>query len=144
VGRNFACAHDTTTVRCAAPDPASAVFGVTGDGGTAARATWAPTSPFGGGATITALSAGDVHVCALLSNREVWCWGARLAFDPAGLDEAVAVPELAVTNADALDCGLDSTCILRGDRVLCAGRYAQALGLGFRGRPMGFTEVLLP
>lgn len=55
-------------------------------------------------ANVTAISAGEEHTCALLTDGTVWCWGWELSWTP------VAVST--ISNATAIDAGTSNTCAL--------------------------------
>jgi alpha-tubulin suppressor-like RCC1 family protein len=93
-----------------------------------------------GGATVTQLTAGTEHACALLQAGDVWCWGADDQAQILGPGDASACPLGAcrpapariggLPNAVQVSAGGDQTCALDADGgVWCWGSNAGA-GLG--------------
>jgi alpha-tubulin suppressor-like RCC1 family protein len=89
------------------------------------------------------LAVGYEHVCALRSDKSVWCWGANntlqlghaTAGDPICLSIACNPTPTKVANlsADAIAAGLGHTCARVGSGVQCWGRNQE----GQLGHPLG-------
>ena len=98
------------------------------------------------------LSAGSSHVCALLEDKSVKCWGdnqyGRLGLgynDNIGDNEKPFEAEVVSLGQGAIDisAGTDHTCALLEDKnIKCWGRnYFGQLGLGFGRRDIGDDEL---
>ena len=74
----------------------------------------------------TAISAGTYHTCALLSSREVECWGENdggSLGDGTEIERASPVPVSGITDATVVAAGGDHTCsVLSRGEVNCWGR----------------------
>ncbi|WP_437278124.1 hypothetical protein WME90_44025 [Sorangium sp. So ce375] len=119
---------------------------------------------FGTGRTVQAIAAGDNHVCAVLDNGQVKCWGANEAGelgygDPGSVRRGDGPNEMG-SNLPAVSLGTgltakaitatgNRTCVLlTDDRIKCWGNnYLGALGLGDstpRGNAAGTMGDALP
>lgn len=149
-GGEFSCASSTEgDVHCFG----AGTGGQLGDGAGADRALSAAVDPALTG-SVTALSAGGAHACAV-SSLGTLCWGTRAAFGLAGAAvalEPVNVPALA--GATAISAGRTHTCAIVGSEVRCVGAVAAAGGgaktaAGLGGTPLdvaagdGFTCALV-
>ena len=127
-GTDFTCALlDNGNVKCWGANDA----GQLGQGDTATRGDGAnemggnlAAVPLGGGRTATALGAGSNHVCALLDNAAVKCWG-DAAFGQLGLgdtaDRGDAAGEMGGNlPAVSLGTGRTATSITVGNSHSCA------------------------
>ncbi|CAB5019149.1 MAG: chromosome condensation regulator RCC1 [Actinobacteria bacterium] len=79
------------------------------------------------GATATSISSGLYHSCALLSDRQVTCWGlndsGQLGNDSADLKSLTPVPVSGISTATAISTGTEHSCALLSDgQVKCWGR----------------------
>lgn len=128
------------TVRCWGYRGISLLFGgssrsgLMGDGGTGLTPALSPVQVTGI-ANAKALATGSLHVCALLQDDSVTCWGgaarARGQADPNNI--ALSPVQLNVTGAvNALALGDDHTCLsLASGSVQCLGSgFAGILGTG--------------
>jgi alpha-tubulin suppressor-like RCC1 family protein len=98
------------------------------------------------GGPVSMITAGGLHVCALLVSGEVRCWGNNGAYQLAtGDEEAIGDNEVPGSRsplqlgseATSLSAALFATCaVVKGDFVRCWG----LLG-GFSGAPMGYGGV---
>jgi len=100
-----------------------------------------PAVDLGTGLRATHVCLGDAHVCALLSNKRVKCWGNNLLSQlglgdsqdrgsaPGQMGDALLAVDLG-GDVDALACGANHNCVLMGGRVKCWGEGAfQQLGV---------------
>ncbi len=79
------------------------------------------------GATATSISSGLYHSCALLSDRQVKCWGrndsGQLGNDSADLKSLTPVPVSGISTATAISTGTEHSCAVLSDgQVKCWGR----------------------
>jgi alpha-tubulin suppressor-like RCC1 family protein len=93
----------------------------------------------GGGVTALAVAAGAAHTCALLSTRELKCWGANAAgqLGRGSTPPLYTLPSSGIELAGmpaAVTAGAEFTCaLLAGGQVTCWGANAAGqLGLGDR------------
>ena len=94
------------------------------DNGATAACQFTCEAPTGGCETMTAISAGSRHVCALSSSGGVYCWGSNTSGglgipDLSNSTLPVAVP--GVSGATALAGSSTVTCALAGSEALCWG-----------------------
>lgn len=134
VGRRFACALDATMVHCWGDN----AIGQLGDGTTTSRETRSPV--IGLPPAPVHLVAGEQHACVLYASGDVWCWGSRHAFDPAGAF-GEASPVLFTTGARSVRAMNEGTCVERASGIECIGRYGTSLGIGTRSAPTVLTPV---
>lgn len=98
--------------------------------------------------TVTGLSAGRSHTCAVAANGRVACWGANARGElGTAPGEARSTPELVemLTDASAVAAGDGATCVLRqvtrtSAEAMCWG----ANDVGQSGRNMGVSATVLP
>ena len=133
VADRFACGRATDgLIECWGGDPS-------GCGGTAntygaCTFPWTPTV-LNGVANATYLSTGNSHLCAVVANGDVYCWGSNSLGESSGDGKTTAVPFTAPARIPNLGPAaavstLGRTCVLlRTGRVTCWGS-ADSGGLG--------------
>lgn len=89
-------------------------------------ATNATRALSGQGATITQITSGDEHTCALYSTGIVKCWGSdasgQLGDDAAFASSSTPVLVSGITNATAISAGANHSCaLLSNNRIWCWG-----------------------
>ena len=99
--------------------------------------------------TATAIVAGDVHTCALLSDGTVWCWGSNFAGglgDGTTTSFATPVQVSGITTAKAIAAGTYHTCAMLSDSSMrCwGGNYFGALGNGTTGNGTDAANTTTP
>lgn len=114
------------TVRCWGDN----LFGQLGTA-TAAATSSSPVTINGLGGTVTAIAAGSVHTCALISGGTVRCWGnngqGRLG-NGTTTNSSTPVSVTGISNAIAIAAGLNHSCaILSGGTVRCWGDNSAAM-----------------
>jgi len=102
------------------------VFGQLGDGSTTSRAT--PVQAAGLTSGVTAVTAGDRHACALLSDGTLKCWGdngdGQLG-TPSTLQSKTPMTVPGLTGVQSVESGPYHTCaILQGGALKCWGYNA--------------------
>jgi alpha-tubulin suppressor-like RCC1 family protein len=142
VGAAFSCGGRAGgTVACWGSD----AFGQLGNGPNGDTA--APALVDGVGTGATALTAGDLHACAIVASGQISCWGSngvgQLGSDAPGGPSSVPTPVVGNQAWRQVSAGQDHTCsVTAGRRLFCWGANAAGqLGIGSfipRNRP---TEV---
>jgi alpha-tubulin suppressor-like RCC1 family protein len=70
---------------------------------------------------VEVLVSGGFHVCAIRSDRTLWCWGDNVA-GQIGAGGDVTTPRQIASNVDAVALGEEHTCIAQNGAVSCWGR----------------------
>jgi alpha-tubulin suppressor-like RCC1 family protein len=131
-GESHTCAVlNSGTVRCWG----NGANGRLGDGTSISKNN--PTLPLGLGGSVSDISVGLSHSCALLVGGTVKCWGRNnngQLGDGTAIDRNTPVDVIGLSNVQSLSAGYDYTCaVLSGGSVQCWGANAQGqLGRGAR------------
>jgi len=149
-GSGFTCAIlDNGSVSCWGSNS----YGQLGDGTTSDRNVPTPTSTLGEGRTATQISAGNNHVCAILNDGSVSCWGnnwygqlgdgtgGNYSTDEFHRNKPTQTSSLGIDrSAIAISAGDGNTCVILDDgSVSCWGtNWAGQLGIGTTGNLFGF------
>lgn len=103
-------------------------------------------TPVVGLSNVIALSAGEVHVCALRADGTVWCWGDNSARQLGGTTQRVSYVPVKVPGVDdaiAVSAGTSHTCALRRDHsVWCWGNAWAGSGNATPTRVEGLCDVV--
>ena len=139
VGNNASCALKSNgTVWCWGDNSEGQLGDSTADSSSfAVQVKKADTTPL---STVTAISVGTDHACAILSDKSAWCWGdnsdgatgAGTTVANLGAVRVTKAANAAFTNVIAISAGAAHTCALLGDKtVWCWGlNTAGQLGNG--------------
>lgn len=119
-GWNYSCAVESGgTVKCWGANG----FGKLGNGNVLDQ--WTPVPVLNLGGSVAAISAGQVHTCAVLTGGSVQCWGHN-GFGHLGdgtlLDSLSPTNVSGVSNVSAIALGFNHTCSVEGGSVVCWGR----------------------
>jgi alpha-tubulin suppressor-like RCC1 family protein len=95
------------------------------DGSTGALQSYQPVQ-IPGVAGATALSVGFDHVCAIVADKAVLCWGTASSGQVNGATDKQKLAPTIVSGvkADSIDAGYRSTCARQGSQLLCWGSNA--------------------
>jgi alpha-tubulin suppressor-like RCC1 family protein len=123
-GSTFACALSSGDVYCWG----SNIYGQLGNGDSKTTQSSTPTQVKGLSDTVTALSVGYLHACALLVDGTVECWGNNVSGQLGNgttANQHEATPVAGLTNVSSIGAGWVSSCaVTSAGSVMCWGSTA--------------------